>query len=103
MRIEEYEQQVAGGTIMRPDVDMLKHCILGMNEEAGECAGIVKKSEYAGGALNLERLDEEAGDLLWYVTRFCIERGYTLADLALLNLRKLAKRHPTKYTLPEGA
>lgn len=82
-------------------MERLPHVAMGLAEEAGEVAGVVKKSQYNGRGLDLERLEEEAGDALWYLTQVADTLGMTLAELAYSNIKKLHARHPGKYPHPD--
>lgn len=91
----EYEKMV-GNTAIYPDSGMrteksLSYCALGLTGESGEYAEKVKK------LIRDQRFDphlaaKELGDVLWYVTRSANELGYTLQDIAELNVVKLADR-----------
>jgi len=76
--------------------DGLLYPVLGLVSEAGELAGKVKKI-YRDKDGHMSRNDrdaliDEAADVLWYVAEVATQLGYDLADVASLNLRKLASR-----------
>lgn len=71
--------------------------VLGMSEEAGEAIGIVKKHIYQGHELDKEHLAEEIGDCLWYIAVTAKGIGYTLEDIAKMNVEKLRKRYPNGF------
>ncbi len=64
---------------------------LGLASESGEVADKVKKWIRDGRMDKLE-IAKELGDCLWYVALAADDLGYTLSDIALLNLEKLDKR-----------
>lgn len=75
--------------------------ILALTEEAGELAGKAKKlmrdkavftPNDLSPADNTE-LVKEMGDVLWYLAALAKELGLTLAEVAELNLAKIASRH----------
>ena len=70
--------------------------ILGLASEAGEVAGKMKKilRDHDGqiDQKTAERLFDELGDVLWYVTCCVDDMGQTLENLALHNAEKLASR-----------
>lgn len=73
--------------------------ILGLIGEVGELVEHEKKSRRPAPKtrpLNLEEVTLEAGDVLWYLTRYCVERGVNLNDVAKKNIEKLEKRHDIK-------
>ena len=74
----------------------LAYNALGLNEEAGELAGKVKKLyRDHDGILTDEKRDDlidEGGDVLWYLSQFCEEIGISLSTLARRNIVKLESR-----------
>lgn len=71
--------------------------VLGMNEEAGEAIGIVKKHIYQDHEFDKKYLAEEIGDCLWYIAVTASGIGYTLEDIAKMNVEKLHKRYPNGF------
>lgn len=65
--------------------------------EAGEVVALFQKIRH-GHPLDLERLTEEAGDLLWAVSRLLAKHGVGLEVAARQNLTKLEKRHPRGWS-----
>lgn len=74
----------------------LTYPVLGMVNEAGEFAGKFKKIfRDKGGVIDDETrlaLRDELGDVLWYMTQICTNLGFTLDDLAQVNLEKVLSR-----------
>lgn len=83
---------------------------LGIAEEAGECAGKVKKrwrnEKTTDGKLYSEEhkvaLAKEIGDVLWYAAALSFEIGYTLDEIAEINLDKLQDRRERGVLKSEG-
>ena len=77
------------------EIDAIAYCALGLGE-AGEVQGKVKKilRDDNGVVLGEKALEiaAELGDVLWYVARLGSELGYTLEEIAQMNLTKLASR-----------
>jgi len=69
----------------------LAYCALGLGGEAGEYSEKVKKLIRDGG-LDKPLALKELGDVLWYLTRSANELGYSLVDVAQVNLVKLSDR-----------
>jgi NTP pyrophosphatase (non-canonical NTP hydrolase) len=69
----------------------LAYCALGLTGEAGEYSEKVKKL-IRDGKLDKPLAVKELGDVLWYLTRSANELGYTLQDVAEINLVKLNDR-----------
>lgn len=73
--------------------DAIAHWTIGLTEEAGEVANVVKHKYYCGEPIPVTRVAEELGDLLWYLSAICTEYGISLSDVAELNLAKLEHRY----------
>lgn len=76
----------------------LVHAGLGVVTEAGEYLDALKKAMIYGKDLDLVNLDEEAGDILWYIALHCRYRKISFSDLFEQNIAKLAARYPDKFT-----
>jgi NTP pyrophosphatase (non-canonical NTP hydrolase) len=76
--------------------DGLKDIVLGLNEEAGEAAGKVKKVSRDNNGVWTSESEEafikELGDVLWYVAVAASLKGYRLSEVAQMNVDKLADR-----------
>lgn len=99
INFENYQQSVTG--FMNPEVlenqkDTFINALLGLGGEVGEMQDAVKKAWYHKGNLDLEKLDKEAGDVLFYLTLYCISRNRQLGDIAQLNVDKLNARYDGK-------
>jgi NTP pyrophosphatase (non-canonical NTP hydrolase) len=69
--------------------------ILAMNGEAGETAEKVKKAARDGvkdEEAHRKMIGLELGDVLWYVSQAARDFGYTLEEIASMNLDKLRSR-----------
>lgn len=73
--------------------DMVLNGVLGLAGESGECCDIVKKVRFQGHTMDKEHLEEELGDVLWYVAETASGLGISLEDVAQFNLDKLHKRY----------
>ena len=97
MNLNEY-QTAALKTAIYPRVNGagVAYCTLGLASEAGEVAGKLKKiMRDCGGAMtddNRHAMASELGDVLWYAATLAKELGYTLEEIAEMNLSKLADR-----------
>lgn len=69
----------------------LAYCGLGLTGEAGEYSEKIKKL-IRDGKLDKPLAVKELGDVLWYLTRSANELGYTLQDVAEINIVKLLDR-----------
>lgn len=69
----------------------LAYCALGLGGEAGEYSEKIKKY-IRDGTLIKGLAAKELGDVLWYLTRSANELGYSLHDIAEINVLKLTDR-----------
>lgn len=76
--------------------------VLGIAGEAGEVCELVKKDEYHAKPYDKEKMKDELGDVLWYVTAMAEDHGYTLEEIAEGNALKLAKRYPNGFVTGGG-
>lgn len=67
--------------------------VMGLNEEAGEVAGLACRECYKGIEMPRYKWLEELGDVLWYLTAATIAKGYTLEELWQYNVEKLEGRY----------
>lgn len=72
-------------------VETLKERVIGLAEECGEVAGVVK-AFLMGDDLDLLHLAEELGDVMAYVTMLADTAGLSLEDVMAANLAKLRRR-----------
>lgn len=121
MHMNDY-QTAARRTAMGNSLD---HFVMGLAEEAGEVAGVMKrfhrgdekyKEHLIGyepiplkqyGKLSLspfakDKLKAEIGDVLWYIAMIADELEVTLEEIAQYNIDKLADRAKRKAIKGEG-
>ncbi|PGL88598.1 hypothetical protein CN926_00930 [Bacillus thuringiensis] len=90
----------------------LQNVALGLSGESGEVADAVKKAIHHGhGFTNYEspigkgksvsKVDvaKELGDIMYYISVGAHELGYTLQEIAEININKLAKRYPEGFSV----
>lgn len=97
MQLKEYQEKALNTwnppeRIKELDISYLA---LGLGNEAGEVQGKVKK--LLRGDYNLTKdmqkaIQQELGDVLWYLSTLAHEFGISLDDIAQDNLNKLADR-----------
>lgn len=80
----------------RPPRDKGYHALHGMVGEIGEIHSIYQK-EYQGHEIDDEHLKKEVGDLLWFVAEYCTVKGWSLDEVAALNIEKLKARYPEGF------
>lgn len=77
--------------------EVLKWVGLGIAGEAGEIADSIKKMLYQGHPIDLEKIAEEAGDVLWYLALLSETVDVPLSQIADRNLKKLRMRYPDGF------
>jgi NTP pyrophosphatase (non-canonical NTP hydrolase) len=70
---------------------------LGLAGEAGEFANLVKKMTAHGHPFDSEALEDELGDVLWYLAEAATAAGLNLERIAELNVKKLLNRYPDGF------
>ena len=98
MTLNEY-QKLAARTIDTKNmnlIDMERHALHGMVSEIGELHGLYQK-EYQGHILDLTHLKKELGDLMWFIAEHCTALGWTLEEVAQMNIDKLKARYPNGF------
>jgi NTP pyrophosphatase (non-canonical NTP hydrolase) len=79
------------------ETDIL-HAAIGIAGEAGELIDAVKKYIIYGKPLDGDNIDEEMGDILWYLAIMAKALGTNFEKLMEANIDKLKLRYPEKYT-----
>lgn len=77
--------------------DQLANAGLGISDEAGEVAGILKKALFQEHGINAAELVAEMGDVLWYLALLATTMGFSLGDVAAANVKKLEQRYPKGF------
>ncbi len=71
---------------------------LGIIGEAGEIGDYLKKVLCHGHPMNAEKLKDEAGDLMWYLSTVLTTYGITLEEVVSHNIAKLEARYPDGFS-----
>lgn len=87
--LDEY-QEAAKTTAVFPQMGLI-YCTLALNGEAGELAEKVKKI-IRDGTYDQNAMALELGDILWYLANCADRLGFTLQEIADMNIAKLADR-----------
>jgi NTP pyrophosphatase (non-canonical NTP hydrolase) len=87
---DEY-QDFTRTTAIYPTNSPLGYLALGLNGEAGEVADKVKKW-LRDGFIDHGAIAKELGDTLWYLARLADEIGFSLSQVAEMNVDKLTSR-----------
>lgn len=71
---------------------------LGVSGESGEFADHVKKWWAQGHTLDSAKVEEELGDVLWYVALACSAMSLDMGVVAERNIEKLRARYPEGFS-----
>ena len=71
---------------------------LGLGGETGEVLDAIKKREfYERKDIPIEHIEEELGDVMWYIANICTRYGISLDDVLVKNVKKLNERYQKLY------
>lgn len=81
-------------TVIYPKEKAVEYLGLGLASEAGEVAGLIKKSirDNTSSQELKQKLNKEIGDVLWYIVRLCDEYEIDIDQVVATNMSKLTKR-----------
>lgn len=102
MQMNEYQKAAARSINQKlfPE-QQLDHALHGMSSEVGEIHDLFQK-EYQGHPLDLAHLKKELGDALWMIAEACTAMGWSLEDVAQLNIDKLTARYPNGFEVEKS-
>ena len=101
MQFNEYQENAmkfASELSKATNDNLILQGVMGMNGEAGEAIELVKKHIFHGHELDKEHLAKELGDVLWYVATCAKAIGYSLDDIAQMNIDKLTARYGESFS-----
>lgn len=75
----------------------LIHAAFGLQTEPGEFADALKRHVFYGTPLDMRNVEEEVGDILWYLAIVLDVCGTTFERCMEANIRKLKARYPEKF------
>jgi NTP pyrophosphatase (non-canonical NTP hydrolase) len=99
MNLHEYQAAITRTCATTDLQDTLKLALVGLFDELGEIAGPLKKYLWQGHDLDTAHLQEEVGDVLWYLATLCNALSLTLDAALAGNLAKLQKRYPDGFSV----
>lgn len=99
MKIKEF-QNAAKIAVQSHDneKDEISHWVIGLTEEAGEVASLIKHKYYNNDEISIADIAEELGDVLWYLAAICNGLHIDMEKVAELNQMKLANRYNGEYS-----
>lgn len=66
---------------------------VGLGGETGEVLDIIKKEHRDNKPVDIKHLEEEIGDVMWYVANLCTIYGLSLEEVIQNNIKKLKERY----------
>jgi len=92
--IDQLESGRMGSSLTNEQGNLI-HGLLGIMTEAGELGEILIKGVEKVDKVNLQ---EEIGDIMWYIALICNTYGFDLGEIKKRNIDKLAARYPNLFT-----
>ena len=93
-----YQEQAARTINPRlTDYEKEMHALHLLASEVGDIHGLYQK-EYQGHSIKTDDLKKEVGDLLWGIAEYCTSQGWSLEEIATMNIEKLRARYPDGFT-----
>lgn len=77
------------------------HALHGMVGEIGELHSLYQKL-FQGHEVEIVHLKKELGDLLWFIAEYCTAMGWTLEEIAQMNIDKLKARFPEGFEIDKS-
>ena len=105
MTLDEYQieaMRTASGITMTGNENLILNGAMGLNGEAGEVIDILKKYMFQGHKLDTEHIAKELGDCVWYLAVCAKGAGYTLDEIAKMNVSKLRNRYPDGFEVEKS-
>ena len=99
MDIREYQEKAKRtvNTNLQDD-DQLSNLCMGLCGESGEVVDYLKKYLYHGHKLEKEKLFEELGDIMWYLTNIATLFKLPMDNILDVNIKKLEERYPEGFS-----
>ena len=82
--------------------DQLANMAMGAAGEAGEVVDLVKKHLYQGHNLDIEKLIEEMGDTIFYLSNLATVIGIDMREVLNYNYEKLLERFPNGFEVDKS-
>ena len=98
MNLNEYQYK-ATRTMSNLDGTLMNiiHMLLGIGTELGELQDQYKKHIAYGRKLDIVNVEEEIGDIMWYIANLCTVLNLKLETVLDQNIEKLEARYPEKF------
>ena len=80
------------------EAEIISNMSMGIAGEAGEIVNYIKKGVYQGHSLDKDKIKEEIGDTIWYLSALASRFDIPLEDIVKFNIEKLNKRYPDGFS-----
>lgn len=97
MTLNEYQQLAARTDSQEISFRALITASMGLVGETGEVVDHVKKVMEQGHSLDTVKIEEELGDLMWYIAKAARNIGTSLDEIGEQNIKKLRRRYPNGF------
>lgn len=101
MTLNEYQTE-AHKTAIYPQQYAEQYNLYQLASETGELCRIHSKAIIKRTTLDLNSIAKELGDILWHASEYALLNGFTLQDIAELNLEKLRDRQARNVIAGDG-
>ena len=101
LTLDQYQAEVTRTCAASTGAETLKLALIGLIGELGEISEPLKKHLWGGHVLEVAPLQEEVGDLLWYLATLCNALDLRLQQAMQGNVSKLQARYPNGFAAHE--
>ena len=92
--MEFNEYQKAANRTLYGNEQVLTNCALGLAGESGQLIDLIQDYTFKGKDLDKEKMIDELGDVLWYLSQIAQWADVDFDDVAKANIETLNKRYP---------
>ena len=96
--MEFNEYQKAANRTLYGNEQVLTNCALGLAGESGQLIDLIQDYTFKGKDLDKEKMIDELGDVLWYLSQIAQWADVDFDDVAKANIETLNKRSPNGFT-----
>ena len=99
MDIKEYQEKATRTVNTNLKfTEQLSNLCMGLCGETGEVVDYFKKCMYHGHKFDDEKIVEELGDIIWYITNIATLHGLQMTYILDENIKKLEERYPEGFS-----
>lgn len=95
--MEFNEYQKAANRTLYGNEQVLTNCALGLAGESGQLIDLIQDYTFKGKDLDKEKMIDELGDVLWYLSQIAQLADVDFDDVAKANIETLNKRYPNGF------